>query len=589
MEHVAMRQQSFPRVRIAAIATAIASLLPLSVFGQTEHSVLQPSLLQPSLLQPSVSQPGLSQPGLAAAVEAQAAQAAAAPAGPVRRISIDDAVKLALEQNLGIQIQRMDPQIQDLSIAQAKSFWAPSVSSTIAKNNQTQAVTSALSGGHTSVLNSQFSGSVGLSQTLPWGGAYTASWNSARLSSTNIFSNFSPQLSSTLNLQYQQPLLRNLSMDSIRQQVALSKKSRDLSDINLESVVTLTARNVRDAYWDLSYAINNLKAQQESLALSQQSLKDNQKRVEIGTMAPIDIVQAQAEVASNESGVIVAEASIRAAQDQLRALILDPGEADFWDVTLEPTDEMPFNEQTIDVDAAVRNALDKRTDLRSAKNSLDQGDINIRYFNNQIKPDVNAQFGYITTGVGGTALNVVNPLIPTEGGLIVPSRGFGSVLGDVFQSAYPNWTVGLQVAYPLGSSTAQANLARTKLQYQEAQVQMKNLQMQVVLQVRNAGRNVVTDEKVVQSARASRELQEKKLEAEQKKLAAGMSTSFFVFQAQRDLSAARVSEIQAISAYNKSLVDFEAVQQVPLTGSAGITTAGSGAIQSGGIVRTGGS
>jgi outer membrane protein len=570
MEHVAMRQHSVPRVRIAAIAAAIAALLPLSVFAQTE---------QPP-----------SQPSLTAAVEAQAAQAAAAPAGPVRRISVDEAVKLALEQNLGIQIQRMDPQVQDLSIAQAKSFWAPSVSSTIAKNNQTQAVTSALSGGNTSVLNSQFSGGVGLSQTLPWGGAYTASWNSARLTSTNIFSNFSPQLSSTLNLQYQQPLLRNLSMDSIRQQVALSKKSRDLSDINLESVVTLTARNVRNAYWDLAYAINNLKAHQESLALSQQSLKDNQKRVEIGTMAPIDIVQAQAEVASNESGVIVAEAQIRSAQDQLRTLIMDPGAPDFWEVTLEPTDEMPFTEQTIDIDAAVHNALDKRTDLRAARNSLDQGDINIRYFNNQIKPDVNAQFGYVTTGVGGTALNAVNPLIPAEGGLIVPSRGFGSVLGDVFQSAYPNWTIGLQVAYPLGSSTAQANLARTKLQYQESQVQMKNLQMQVVLQVRNAGRNVVTNEKVVQSARASRELQEKKLEAEQKKLAAGMSTSFFVFQAQRDLSAARVSEIQAISAYNKSLVDFEAVQQVPLNGGlGGVTTPGAGAIQSGGIVRTGGS
>ncbi len=561
-----MRQQLFHRARIATLATAVASLLPLSAFGQTGH------------------------PSLAAAMEAQAAQTAAAPAAPVRRISIDDAVKLALEQNLGIQIQRIDPQIQDLSIAQAKSFWAPSISSTIAKNNQTQAVTSALSGGETSVLNAQFSGGVGLSQTLPWGGAYTAGWNSARLSSNNIFSNFSPQLSSTLNLQYQQPLLRNLSMDSIRQQVALSKKSRDLSDINLEAVVTITARNVRDAYWDLAYAIDNLKAQQESLALSQQSLKDNQKRVEIGTMAPIDIVQAQAEVASNESGAIVAEAQIRSAQDQLRALIMDPSAADFWNMTLEPTDELPFTEHAIDVDAAVRNALDKRTDLRSAKNSLDQGDINIRYFNNQIKPDVNAQFGYITTGVGGTALNAANPLLPVEGGLIVPSRGFGSVLGDVFQNAYPNWTVGLQVAYPLGASTAQANLARTKLQYQEAQVQMKNLQMQVVLQVRNAGRNVVTNEKVVQSARASRELQEKKLEAEQKKLAAGMSTSFFVFQAQRDLSAARVSEIQAISAYNKSLVDFDAVQQVPLNGGVGgVTTPGAGAIQSGGIVRTGGS
>jgi outer membrane protein TolC len=405
-----------------------------------------------------------------------------------------------------------------------------------------------------------------------------------------LFNGFSPQLSSNINLQYTQPLLRNLSMDAIRQQVALSKKSRDLSDINLETVVTLTARNVRNAYWDLSYAIDNLKAQQESLALSQQSLKDNQKRVEIGTMAPIDIVQAQAEVASNESGVIVAEAQIRAAQDKLRALIFDPADANFWDVALEPTDEAPFSAQAIDMQAAVRNALDKRTDLRSAKNTLEQGDVNIKYFNNQIKPDVNAQLSYVATGVGGTGLSLANnPLDPNGTALSLPSRGFGSVLGDVFQNQFPNWTVGVQIAYPLGASTAQANLARTKLQYQQAQTQMRNLQMQVVLQVRDAGRNVTTNEKLVLSARASRELQDKKLEAEQKKLAAGMSSSFFVFQAQRDLAVARVAEIQAISAYNKSLVDFEAVQQVPLTGSSGITTAGAGAIQTGGIVRTAGS
>jgi outer membrane protein len=567
MEHVAMRQPSFYRARVGLIAAAIASL-SVSAFGQTEHSTLT------------------------AALEAQAAQtAAAAPAADtVRRLSIDDAVKLALEQNLGIQIQRIDPQIQDLSIAQAKSFWAPSISSTIAENKQTQAVTSALSGGSsaaTSVLNSQVSGGVGLSQTLPWGGAYSANWNNARLTSTNVFSTFSPQLSSNLNLQYAQPLLRNLSMDAIRQQVALSKKSRDLSDINLESVVTLTARNVRNAYWDLAYAMDNLKAQQESLALSQQSLKDNQKRVEIGTMAPIDIVQAQAEVASNESGVIVAESQIRAAQDKLRALIFDPADANFWNVNLEPTDEAPFAEQAVDVQAAVRNALDKRTDVRSAKNTLAQGDVNIKYFNNQIKPDVNAQLSYVTTGVGGTGLSQINQL--TGAPLSVGSRSFGTVLGDVFQSQYPNWTVGVQIAYPLGSSTAQANLARTKLQYQQAQTQMKNLQMQVALQVRDAGRNVTTNEKLVLSARASRELQEKKLEAEQKKLAAGMSSSFFVFQAQRDLAVARVAEIQAISAFNKSLVDFQAVQEVPLTGSSGIITAGAGAIQSGGIVRTGGS
>ena len=137
---------------------------------------------------------------------------------------------------------------------------------------------------------------------------------------------------------FQQPLLRNFQIDQIRQQVALSKKVRDLSDIKLDSVVTQTLRNVRNAYWDLSYSINNLKAQQESLALSRQSLKDNQKRVEIGTMAPIDIVQAQAEVATNESSVIVAEAAIKQAQDNLRALILDPATPDFWNVAFEPSD-----------------------------------------------------------------------------------------------------------------------------------------------------------------------------------------------------------------------------------------------------------
>jgi outer membrane protein TolC len=158
----------------------------------------------------------------------------------------------------------------------------------------------------------------------------------------------------------------------------------------------------------------------------------------------------------------------------------------------------------------------------------------------------------------------------------------------VFSSAYPTWTVGVQIGYPLGTNTAQSNLARSRLQYEQAQSQMKSIEMNVITQVRAVARNVQTNQKRVQSARASRELQEKKLEAEEKKLAAGMSQSFFVFQAQRDLAVARVAEIQAIADYNKSLVDFQAVQEVPLGGGGGgITTAGSGAVQTGGsaIVR----
>src|SRR5439155_8853139 len=273
-----------------------------------------------------------------------------------------------------------------------------------------------------------------------------------------------------------------------RQQVALSKKVRDLSDVQLTGVITQTLRQVKNAYWDLSYAIANLKAQQQPLELSEQSLRDNQKRVEIGTMAPIDIVQAQAEVASNQQGVIIADAAIKTAQDNLRALILDPSTPDFWTVTFEPTDAPLFNAQAIDVEAAVRNALDKRSDLRGAKNSLEQSDVNVQYFTYKIKPDVNAKVSYISTSIGGTQLSAVDLQNAALGGVInrsiVAERSYGSVLGDIFQNAYPSWTFGVSINYPLGASTAHANLARVRLEYEQAQQQLKNMQMQIATQVR---------------------------------------------------------------------------------------------------------
>ena len=317
------------------------------------------------------------------------------PGESLRRLSIDEAVKLALEQNLGIQIQRFDPQIQDTGIAQARSFWAPQFSTTFQKTSNEQPVVNIFSGTQPSVTTGQFFSGLTLAETLPWWGAnYTANWNNSRFTTNDPTNTFNPRLQSNLSLNFTQPLLRNRSIDQIREQVASSRKFRDLSDIQLDSVIVQTTRAVRNAYWDLSTAINNLKAQQESLALAQQSLSDNRKRVEIGTLAPIDIVQAQAEVASNEERVIVAEAAIKRAQDNLRALILDPAATDFWTTAFEPSDAAPFQEQAIDIDAAVRNALDKRADLRAAKNSIERSDLSIRFLRNQILPDVNALVNY---------------------------------------------------------------------------------------------------------------------------------------------------------------------------------------------------
>jgi outer membrane protein len=517
------------------------------------------------------------QPRLAASPAVLAAAANQPPSGATRQLSIDDAVRQALEQNLGIRIQRFDPQIQDTNVAQARSFWAPNFTSNFARNSQTVQPTSSLAGGATSILNGSTQAALGLNQVLPWGANYSATWNSQRFTTTNLFNAYSPQLGSNLNLQYTQPLLRNFEIDQIRQQVSVSKKSRELSDIQLRTVITLTTRNVRNAYWDLVYALNNYKAQQQSLALSQQSLKDNQKRVEIGTLAPIDIVQSQAEVASNEQGVIIADAQIKQAQDNLRALILDPAATDFWTVEFEPTDEASYSEQAIDIDAAVRTALDKRTDLLASKNSLQQSDINMKFYKNQIRPDVNANVSYIATAAGGTQLSQVDLAAAAAGASInrsvVSERGFGSVLGDVFQNQYPNWTFGVTIGYPIGASAAHANLARVRLEYDQSLAQLKNQELTVATGVRAVGRQVQTNQKRVQAARATRELQEKKLEAEEKKLAAGMSSTFLVLQAQRDLALARTTEVQAVSDYNKSLVDFQAVQEVPLNGASFVNVA----------------
>jgi outer membrane protein len=531
-------------IRRAPIAIAAAALVATSVsaFAQTGQSISQQ-------------------------LQTAAAQVASdSQNGPVRRLSIDEAVSLAIEENLGIKIQRADPQIQDTGIALARSSWAPNFSTAVQRQSQSNPATSVFSPAFT---NGTSYLSAGLSQVLPWyGGNYTFSLNNSRVTSTSPFTTYSPQLSSNLALNFTQPLLRNFSIDAIRQQVATSKKVRDLSDINLAGTITATLRAVRNAYWDLSYAINNLKAAQDSLALSQQLLKDNQKRVEIGTLAPLDIVQAQAEVASNESGVIVAEALIKQAQDNLRILVLDPKTPDFWTTVFEPTDAPAFAAHRIDVEAAVVNAMTNRMDIRSAKNSIEQSEINVQYYSNQIKPDVNAIVNYGAIAAGGTQLSPITDLTQLAAPrAIVGDRGDGSVLGDVLTNAYPQWTVGVQIGYPLGANTAHANLARVKLEYEQSKTQLENLRMQIAAQVRAAGRNVETNEKRVSAAIASRQLQEKKLEAEEKKMAAGMSSTFLVFQAQRDLSSARSVEIQAISDYNKSLVDFEAVQQVSLNGT----------------------
>jgi outer membrane protein TolC len=521
-----------PRRTARALAlTAVALILPVSGFGQ--------SLQQP-------------------------AQSPAPQAGMVKRLSVDDAVALALEQNLNLQVQRLDPQLQDLAILQTKTAWTPVVSSTISNRSSTSPVQSILAGAEDQLVNENFGAAVQASQLLPWGANYNVSWSNSRFKSNSVFDSPNPLLQANVSANYTQPLLRNFRIDGTRQQLLVSRKNREITDVGLQQTVLATTRAVKNAYWDLVFAYENLKVQQQSLEVSRESLKNNKSRVQIGTMAPIDIIEAEAEVARNEEAVIVAEAAIMGAQDALRQLVLDPKEPEFWATTFEPTEQPAFRDVAVDVDGAVRNAVERRTDLVSMRKNLEASDINIRYFRNQILPDLNLQAGYGLTGQGGTVFDFSDGFPPIP--LSATTTEYGSVLSRMFNNDYHNWSLLLTVGYPIGRSAAEAGLARARVSYAQSQLQLRSMELAVATQVRAVGRQLNTNRKRVDATRASRQLSERRLEAEQKKFAAGMSNNFQVIQAQRDLAQARNAELQAILDYNRSVIDFDVVQQAPLSG-----------------------
>jgi outer membrane protein TolC len=547
MEQVLMRVQSRPGTRLAA---ACSVLLLASA--------------------PAFAQPAQSPPGQTPPAPLPPAQSAAA-AGPARPLSVDEAVNLALEQNLGVQVERLNPQLQDLAIEQARTAWRPGFTAGVSAQSQDSPPTSFLSGASDKISSTSSGGNFGIAQLLPWGTTYAVSYDSNRFTTNNAFSSFNPQLGGNLDLAVVQPLLRGLRFDNARYQLLVSQKNREIADVDLQQTIALTTRDVKSAYWDYKYALASLDVARQSFDLAAESLRNTRTRVEIGTLAPIDVIEAEAEVAQREEAVILAEASIGQTEDQLRSLVFDPNTPEFWNMRIEPSDPVPFQVQAVDVDAAIRRALAERTDLAQSKKSIERTAYTERLYKDQTLPGVDVRLDYNSTGLGGTQL------VRGEGTFPPPvigevQRPYSELLSDIFTSAFPTWRFSANVSYPLGQSTADASLARTRLETRQSQTNLRNLELQVVTQVRDAGRQLLANGKRVDSTRASRVLAERRLEAEEKKFAAGMSTSFLVFQAQRDLAQARNTELRAILDYTKSQVDYETVQVAPVTGGSAFTS-----------------
>jgi outer membrane protein TolC len=492
---------------------------------------------------------------------------------PTLQLTLDEAVKRALENNNDIAVARYNPELSAQSVLSAQGYYDPYLFANLSHNSTDTKGTSAFSGGATVNTKSDV-WNFGLGLPIPTGANFSLAFNNNKRDTNNAFTTFNPVFNSSLALSLTQPLLKNFRIDSPRQQLRLAKKSREISDVQFRQTIINTVAGVKGYYYDLIYAFDNLDAARKNLALAQKLLQENEIRVKVGTMAPLDVVTAQSEVASREVDVITAENYLAQAQDNLKQVIFAQNDPAMWATQVNPVDRPSAEPVPVDTEAAVRNALENRTDIVASRKSLEQADISLLYARNQLLPQLDLVAAYGGTGAGGTQLVRDPPL----GGPVVSTipGGYGDALGEVVGRDYPTWTIGANISYSIPNRSLKAQAAQARLSKDQTLASFRRLELQVAAEVRTAARGVVSGFKTVQSTKAARILAEQSLDAEEKKFQAGMSTNYLVTQKQRDLALARVNELRAISDYHKSLVNLQRVQEAGVSGSGAVAILSTG-------------
>ncbi len=508
----------------------------------------------------------------AAAAAAASAQtpvpAQTAPGTPaVLRLTVDDAVKMAMDRNVDLKASRLDPQIGDMRVAAAAGAFKPVFTTAVNRNNQLQPPSSFLV--PTATRTDAVTSNVALSQKLPrFGTSYSVAWNTTHTDSNSFLNSYNPLLQTGLSLNVSQPLVRDLFIDGARMQLQTSEVNRDIADTRLREDTVHTTAAVKAAYWNLVSSKANVIARRTALDLAEELARVNKAKVDVGQSPPLDLVSAQAEVAADQEQLIIAETAVKETEDRLRLLILDPTGSDTWTVALDPVDSPPIGTAPVDLDAAVANALRDRADLARARKDIDNAQITVKFSSAERLPDVRINASYAASGLGGTQVLRTGGF---PGTIVGPGEvtDFGSVLNQVLRTDYPTWAVGVSVSYPVGQSSEDANFARARLERAQAGERLKSDVARVVQQVRDAAWKIEMNAKRIETTRAARALAEQRLDAERKRFEVGMSTSFLVIQAQRDLAQAGTNELSAVLAYDLALVDFEALQQAGPAAAAG--------------------
>ncbi|HEU4691320.1 MAG TPA: TolC family protein [Vicinamibacterales bacterium] len=493
------------------------------------------------------------------------------PPGTRVELTLDSAVERALDRNLDLAVERLNPQTFDFSLAALNATYHPSFVSNFGLRSQTAFTRSQTAGGDI-LTTDTLTGNNGVTQNIRWGGgSYAVAFNNNRQEQSDLFATRNPVLNTSLTAAFSQPLLRNFRTDATRTQLQITKLNQEMSETELRATVVRTVAGVRNAYWDLVFAIQAEEVAQNSLALATKLVEDNRARVEVGTLAPLDVTQAEAEQAQRRQAVAQSRATRGTAELSLKRLIVNGTEDPYWSSTIEPVDRPTYSTEAVDVQTAVRRALTARTDLEQSRKQLQSNDVSIRSLSDAQLPSLDLTASYGVAGIGGTQfVRAPGAALGAPPERTIPS-GFTDALGLLGDARAPTWNFFLNFSYPLGTSPAEAATARARVQRQQTLAQSRQLELQIATEVTNAALLVDTNRERMQAATVAKDLAQLRLEAEQSRFDVGLSTNFFVVQAQRDLRDAQNAELRALLDYRRAQVDFERVQEIPAANGVSIT------------------
>jgi outer membrane protein len=476
----------------------------------------------------------------------------------VLTMSLNDAIKKALQNNNDIEVSRDDVRFAETQLRGLYGVFDPLFTFTpqVIHNVAPQPSVTAGGGvtGTTSTTIFNFSPSISR-QFSKGGGFYTASFSNSRQSSSSLTNRLISFYSSNLALQFTQPLLRDREVDANRHAIRVQKKRLEQTDSDFRQRTIQIISQVQAAYWNLVFALRNQQNQLDSLEVSRQNMRNIEAEIAEGAKAPLDRAQVQTDIATREANLYIASQNVSVAENSLKQMMLRDPRAPEWSAQLTPTDSPSFDLSPVDLSAALDDAHKNRPELRRLDLQKEINTLDVKYFKNQTKPQIDLTGTVATTGLAGQPCDAASPLCSPPPATQI--GGYGKDLENLFKFKTYNITAGVAISFPFHNRTAKENLAGARIQKEQLEASYRSQDQAIESDVRNAAQAVDTAQKRVVASRAARESAEQQLAGEQKLYEVGRSTTFLLLQRQQELTGARTNELQAQTDYNKALADLQ--------------------------------